>query len=121
MQLFAPSIPKEAFTDAMTRLDAYCKRVEKKRRAAAKDEEQPSRFFWARKGKTVILSEEFVTQDGQLTRRDSGKFEFDNGFWLLYCLDASRTWRRYVPAKAAKSFDAVFRHWLADETGIFRG
>jgi hypothetical protein len=121
MQLFAPAIPKEAFTDAMKRLDSYCKQIEKKRRALAEDQEKPSRFFWVPKGKSVLLSEKFLTQGGQLTRRDSGKYEFDNGFWLLDCLDASRTWRRYVPAKAEKSLGVVFRHWLADETGIFRG
>lgn len=118
---FISAIPLKAFVDAKTRLDTFFEHFATKQEKMLEAQASQGRYSWTRKGRALIIYEEIPTIGDESTRRESAKFEFENGIWHLYCMDASRRWRRYILAKESDNFDIVFRHWIADETGIFRG
>ncbi|MFZ5503494.1 MAG: DUF3024 domain-containing protein [Pseudomonadota bacterium] len=109
-------IPNDAFQEATKRLDTYCKSMTNRVRASGSEK---YRLYWKRRRYALVIAEEFVDERGDLISRDSGKFEYTNGWWLLYYPDVNRRWQRYGLAEAGQSFGAVFRHWVRDETGIF--
>jgi hypothetical protein len=109
-------IPNDAFNEATKRLDTYCKRLTQSVRASGAEK---YRLYWKRRRYALVIAEEFVDERGDLISRDSGKFEYTNGWWLLYYLDVNRRWQRYGLAEPGQNFGAVFRHWVKDETGIF--
>ncbi len=113
LALFRPSIPADMLAIAGAQLDAYVRHVQKKH-GKRKD-----RIYWFRRGNSLIVAEEFV-DDGALAGRDAAKFAYAEGKWHLYCIDASRKWRRYAVAPAEERFAAVLRHFHDDATGIFR-
>lgn len=118
---FIASIKQKAFPDATARLDTFFEHLVAKNAKEAKKSKLRKRYSWIRKVRALIVFEEVTITNGGLTRRESARFDFDHGLWHLYRMDASRRWRRYILAPENESFDQVFRHWVADETGIFKG
>lgn len=117
---FISAIPLKAFVDAKTRLNSFFEHFATKNEKRSEERAPQGRYSWTRKGRALIIYEEVLTTADELTRRESAKFEFENGIWHLYCMDASGRWRRYILAQENENFDLVFRHWVADETGVFR-
>lgn len=107
--------------DAKARMDAFFSQLSVRKEKEGIQGNLQGLYSWTRKGRALIVFEEVTIADGDLTRRESARFDFENGRWHLYCMDASRRWRRYILAPENENFDHVFRHWVADETGIFRG
>lgn len=114
LTLFRPSIPADLLAIASAQLDAYVQHAQEKR------SKHKNRIYWFRRGNALILADEFVTERGELTGRHAAKFAYIDCKWHLYCIDASRKWRRYTVAPAEERFALVLRHFRDDATGIFR-
>ncbi len=115
LTFFRPTISADLLAIVSAQLDAYVQHAQKKRRGKAED-----RIYWFRRGNTFVIAEEFVAENGDLTGRDAAKFSYEDGKWHLYCIDASRKWRRYGLAPAEERFSAELRYFQDDVTGIFR-